>query len=88
MRFAYDLVGAGCVSRLNPYNSRPRRTVIAMKALLFTQPVKDCALSMTLVELMSQTPNPRLTRYEGRVDLAALSARATPIAPVSRASRG
>jgi hypothetical protein len=32
---------------------------MAMKALLFTQPVKDCAPSKTLVELRSQTPTPR-----------------------------
>jgi len=61
---------------------------MAMKALLFTQPVKDCAPSKTLVELRSQTPTPRQTRNESRLDLVTLSARATPIAPVRRASRG
>jgi len=79
--------GVGTVSTLIPVNSRPRITVVAMKALLFTQPVKDCAPSQTLVELRSQTPTPMATRYESRVVSATLSARATPTAPVSRASR-
>ena len=59
-----------------------------MKTLLLTHPAKDCAPSKTLVELRSQMPTPIATRDESRVVSAALSARATPTAPVSSASRG
>jgi hypothetical protein len=59
-----------------------------MKALLVIHPVKDCAPSKTLVELMSQTPTPTAVRYESRVVPAIRIAIATPTAPMSRASRG
>ena len=58
-----------------------------MKTLLVTHPVKDCAPSKTLVELRSQIPTPIATRHEICVVSATRSARATPTAPVSRASR-
>ena len=82
------MVGVGTVSRLTPINSRPRMTVVAMKPLLLTQLLKDCASSKTLVRLRSLTPIPMARRYESRVVSATLRAIATPTAPVSRASRG
>ena len=82
------MVGVGTLSRLTPIKSRPRMTVVAMKPLLLTQLLKDCASSKTLVRLSSQTPTPMATRYESFVVSATLSAIATPTAPVSNASRG
>jgi len=63
-------------------------SVIPMKTLLLIHPTKDCAPSKTLVKLRSQTPTPIIRRYERREVSAALRARATPTAPVNRASRG
>ena len=63
-------------------------SVIPMKTLLLTHPAKDCAPSKTLVELRSQMPTPTAIRYESRAVSATLSARATPTALVSTASRG
>ena len=88
LRGEKDRTGVGPVSRPIPINSRPRITVAAMKALLVTQPLKDCVPSKTLVELRSQTPAPIATRYKGRVVSATLRATATPTAPASSASSG